>query len=110
MGLIKRWRKGSQLLRQAKADPAIRASWMSLYYSTLTEPRRGASDPNAWRSVFKALEGGPPCRQELEWWRASCELAARMDHLRLPTLNAMVQAIDSMLPDAPDGPSDESYL
>ena len=106
MGLIKQWREGNQLRRRARADPAIRASWIRLYDSVYTEVRPNSHLPSTWRSVFENLEGGPPCRQELEWWRA---IYMKMMDPRTRNMHvAAVEAINEMLPDAPDGPSDES--
>lgn len=111
MGLIKHWRAVRRLKKRAKADPAIRNSWISLYYSVMTEPRPNGHMPSTWRSVFERferLEGGPPCRQELEWWRAMYMMS--LDFRTRPMYTASVEAIKEMLPDAPDGPSDERYV
>lgn len=107
MGIIKHWREANRLRKRGKADPAIRASWISLYYSVATEVRTGAHVPSTWRSLFENFEGGPPCRQELEWWRAmySMNLAPRSRLI----YTASVEAINEMLPDAAGGPSDEHY-
>ena len=108
MGFIKQWRRqGKQLQRRGRADPAIRDSWISLYYSVLTEVRPRSHMPSTWRSLFENLDGGPPCRQELEWWRAMylMNLGPRTRNMYV----ASVEAINEMLPDAADGPSDESY-
>ena len=108
MGLIKQWRAANRLRKRAKADPAIRDSWISLYYSVMTEPRPDAHMPSTWRSVFEEFEGGPPCRQELEWWRAMymMNLAPRTRLM----YTASAEAIKEMLPEAPVGPSDERYV
>ena len=107
------WREERRLRHKAKADPAIRGSWRWLYDTALVEVRARPHEPSTWRSAFEKCEGGPPCRQELEWWRAMCMLQHRyrmVDTMGLlPQVAAMVKAIDEMLPDAPDGPSDESY-
>ena len=108
MVLIKQWRAANRLRKRAKTDPAIRASWISLYYSVMTEVRRDSHLPSTWRAVFEQFEDGPPCRQELEWWRAMymMNLAPRTRLM----YTASAEAVKEMLPGAPDGPSDERYV
>ena len=68
-------------------------------------------EPSSWRAMFEEFEGGPPCRQELEWWRAACVMKQSITRppAWFPAIAAMIDAIDAMLPDAADGPSSERY-
>jgi len=107
VGIIKQWREGNRLRRRARTDPAIRADWIRLYDSVYTEVRTNSHLPSTWRSIFENLEGGPPCRQELEWWRA---MYMKMLDPRTAVMHtAAVEAIKELLQDAPDGPSAERY-
>ena len=108
MGLVKQVRAGNRLRRRGKADPAIRDSWIRLYFSVGEEVRPRGHLPSTWRALFEGFDDGPPCRQELEWWRAMymMNLAPRARLM----YTASVEAIKEMLPDAPEGPSDERYV
>ena len=107
VGLWKTWLEGNRLRKRGRADPAIRDSWIRLYFSVMTEVRPRSHEPSTWRSLFEELEGGPPCRQELEWWRAMYMM--NLDPRNRLMYTASAEAAIKMLPDAPDGPSDESY-
>ena len=116
MGLLKRWRDGKQLRAKAKSDPAVRESWVRRHdaiFTGLQVPGVGPNicEPSSWRAMFEEFEGGPPCRQELEWWRTACVMKQSITcpPAWFPAIAAMIDAIDAMLPDAADGPSSESY-
>ena len=116
MGLLKKWRDGKRLRAKAKADPAVRDSWVRRHdaiFTGLQVPGIGPNiyEPSSWRAMFEEFEGGPPCRQELEWWRAACVMKQSITcpPAWFPAIAAMIDAIDAMLPDAADGPSSERY-
>lgn len=116
MGVLKTRRLAKRLRGRAEADPAIRDSWMRAHDAIFVGFQVGGVGPNAydhatWRAMFEEYEGGPPSRQELEYWRAICEIrrSAACPGGWLPAITAMIDVIDELLPEAAVGPSNERY-
>ena len=116
MGFLKTRRDAKRLRAKAEADSAVRDSWVrrqDAIFMTFEVSGVGSNayEPSSWRTMFEEFEGGPPCRQELEWWRAGCVMrqSGVCPGEWLPAFAAMIDAIDAVLPDAAIGPSNERY-
>ena len=116
MGFLKTRRDAKRMRAKAEADPAVRDSWVKrddaiLLGFQVSGVGTNASEPSSWQAMFEEFEGGPPCRQELEWWRAVCVMrqSGVCPGGWLPAIAAMIDAIDAALPDAAVGPSSERY-
>lgn len=70
-----------------------------------------AYNSTTWRAMLEERENVPPCRQELEYWRAMCEIrrSALCPRSWRPAIAAIIEAIDEMLPYATVGPSNVRY-
>lgn len=64
-----------------------------------------------WRAMLEERENVPPSRQELEYWRAMCEIrgSALCPRAWRPAIAAIIEAKDEMLPCATAGPSSVRY-
>ena len=116
MGVLKTRRQAKRLRARAEADRAVRDSWVRRHDAIfmgfqVAGVGPNAYEPSSWCEMFRDFDGGPPSRQELEWWRAMCGLrSSRMiPGGWLPAIAAMIDAIDAMLPEAVVGPSPERY-
>ena len=116
MGALKTRREAKRLRAKAETDPAIRDGWVRFHDVVFVGFQvEGVKPYNYelpfWRGVFEEFEGLVACRQELEWWRAMCVMrqSVMCPGGWLPAIAAMTDAIDAMLPEAPDGPSSEHY-
>ena len=116
MGVLKTRRQAKRLRARAEADPAVRETWVRRHDAIfmgfqVAGVGPNAYEPSSWQAMFEEFEGGPPSRQELEWWRAACVIrqSVMCPGGWLPAIAAMIDAIDEALPDAADGPSNERY-
>lgn len=118
MGILKQRKEAKRLRSRAEADPAIRDAWVKSHDLIFVGFQVAGVGPNAWRTdtwvehLSSSSMVPDPTRQELEWWSAMCRL--RLSSTGCPggwkvALEAMIEAVDHLLPDAPDGPGEESY-
>ena len=116
MGVWKTRRQAKRLRARAEADRAVRDDWVKRHDAIfmgfqVAGVGPNAYEPSSWCEMFRDFDGGPPRRQELEWWRAMCVIRQSVICPTgwLPAIAAMTNATDAMLPEAADGPSSECY-
>lgn len=119
--------KSLKIRREAKAmhdkatnDPAIREVWIGISQMVFVMWQKEgvgpeAHSPSTWVASFTEmgpLADKPPTRQELEYWKAVCDLRMRTPLFPpdwLAPIQAMIAAADILLEDAVVGPSSERY-
>jgi len=110
-------RDAKRLRAKAKADPAVRTSWIDWEKRLFIGFQVAGVGPNAsdkamYVEWWREIEDGPPNRQELEWLRAVLALRASVPLCPpdwLLAMDAMQDAIEEILPGAAFGPSKVRY-